>query len=485
MPKTGWARFEREAERLRALIRSSVSPFGHDPGGARQERLKKAEQDREYFLKTYLPHYFGLQFAEFHREWLDLADTENRLVLVAAPREHAKSTLFTFGLPLHALLFQKKKFILIVSDTEDQARGFTLPMKMELLQNPRIIHDFGEMKGSPFKDADFVAKNGVRVKARGRGQRVRGLKSRQHRPDMAVVDDFENDRNVRNPRLVKEGLDWLLTAVLGSLAEPFQMFMVGNIFASRSILSRLMSMKDDTGAALYTSRVYRALDDRGEPLWPAAWSRERLMKRRRLMGAVRFNREMMNRVVDEDGPVRPGWFRYYHPRDIEGEDLAVASFLDPSAGSGKRGDFKALVTVGLDAAASVFYVLHAWIKRATIGEMLRACHAVHREYGGAFGAEVNMLEDFLLRAFEDYARQHNSWLPLTRVRHSTQKRARILGEIAPLLEFGRLRFQKGHSDQDVLIEQILYLDDGTVHDDGPDALAGALAMLREGGPNIF
>ena len=36
-----------------------------------------------------------------------------------------------------------------------------------------------------------------------------GLKNRQYRPDKAIVDDFENDINVRNPKLVKQGMDWL------------------------------------------------------------------------------------------------------------------------------------------------------------------------------------------------------------------------------------------------------------------------------------
>jgi predicted phage terminase large subunit-like protein len=299
------------------------------------------------------------------------------------------------------------------------------------------------------------------------------------------VDDFENDENVRNPRLVREGTDWLLGAVLGSFGPGFKMFMVGNIFARNSILAGLMAMKDGKGKDRYTSRVYRALDESGQPIWPELWPVHRLEEKKRLMGEVRFNREMMNLVADETGAIRPGWFEYYSPEEIEGKSLRIASFLDPSATSGEMSDFKAIVTVGLDEESLVHFVLHAWIRRATIRQMLDAAHAIHREYGGAFGVEVNMLEDFLLAAFEEYAREAGSWLPITGVRHTTGKEARILGAVAPLMEFGRLKFRRGHSDMDILVEQTLYLGDRTVNDDGPDALAGALSMLSTRGPKIW
>ena len=113
----------------------------------------------------------------------------NRVVLVAAPREHGKSTVFTFGDPLCDICCDKRKFIMIISDSRKQAIGFTLPILLELETNTRILHDFGDMKGRPWSRGDFVTSAGVRVLARGRGEKVRGLKNRQFRPDKALVDD--------------------------------------------------------------------------------------------------------------------------------------------------------------------------------------------------------------------------------------------------------------------------------------------------------
>ena len=38
---------------------------------------------------------------------------------------------------------------------------------------------------------------------------------------------------------------------------------------------------------------------------------ERLEGKRRVMGTVAFNAEMMNLVGDEDSPFKEGWFRYF------------------------------------------------------------------------------------------------------------------------------------------------------------------------------
>lgn len=237
-PKITEYRFDQWAEDLKAWIQESVSPFEDDTPEKQEERIARAEWDKLYFMKTYLPHYFNKPFGAFHEEWGELGDLRDDCAFVAAPREHGKSVFFTFGDPIHDVCYELRHFILIISDTNDQATGFTLPIRLEFEDNPRIRHDFGELMGPTWAKNDYTTSNGVRVLARGRGEKVRGLKNRQHRPDKAVVDDFENDENVRNPKRVKDGKDWLLKAVIGSLGEGFCFLMVGNLFHPKSVLAQ-------------------------------------------------------------------------------------------------------------------------------------------------------------------------------------------------------------------------------------------------------
>lgn len=483
-PKLTEYRFDQWADDIKAWIQESVSPFEGDTPEKQAERKAQAEHDLLFFLKTYLPHYFSAEFGDFHEEWEELTEIRDESVFIAAPREHAKSTFFSFGVPIRNICYALRWFQLIISDTNDQATGFTLPIRLELEENPRIRHDFGDLRGPVWKANDFTTANGVRTLARGRGEKVRGLKNRQHRPDYASVDDFENDENVENPKLVKKGIQWLKRAVIGSMGQGYTFCMVGNLFHPKSVLSLFIAEKDEDGSKLYVSRIYRAWIDFGKPdqrpLWPAVWSPERLEKKRRQMGTVDFNAEMMNLTGAEGSPFPEEWFVYYEPEEITGKTLFGATFIDPSAKSGENNDFKAIISVALDRAAMVFYVLHAWIRHASPGEMFAATYRQYDEYGGSVGIEDNMLHDFLHEAIFNYAKEVGRYLPWQPVYHSANKEGRIIGTLSYLVEYGKLRFRKHHSDQDLLIEQLIYILNKNVNDDGPDGLEGAVRMLQGG-----
>jgi predicted phage terminase large subunit-like protein len=475
-------RFDQWTEDLKSWIEESVSPFEDDSPEKQKERIDQAEWDKLFFMRTYLPHYFYGEFADFQEEWAELGDLKNECAFVAAPREHAKSTFFTFGDLLHDVCYELRHFILIISDTNDQATGFTLPIRLEFEDNPRIRHDFGDLTGKPWGKNDFTTSKGVRVLARGRGEKVRGLKNRQYRPDKAVVDDFENDTNVRNPKQVKEGKDWLLKAVIGSLGEGYCFLMVGNIFHPKSVLSQFMAEKDDEGQPLYISRVYQAIVDEGKPeerpLWPSVWPIERLYAKRRQMGPRVFNEEMMNRTGAEDSPFQESWFKYFERVEIVLPELIVATFVDPSAKNREANDFKAIVTVGLHRATMKFHCLHAWIRHASVGEMFRAAYAQFDSYGGRIGIEENMLKDFLHEAIYNFAKEAGRYLPWEAVHHSTSKEARIIGTLSYLVEHEKLLFERGQSDQNTLVEQLIFILNANIHDDGPDALEGAVSMIQ-------
>jgi len=80
--------------------------------------------------------------------------------------------------------------------------------------------------------------------------------------------------------------------------------------------------------------------------------------------------------------------------------------------------------------------------------------------------------------FNKEAQTRGLHLPIQEVKHSVNKETRITG-LSPFVERGVIRFRKGHSDQDLLIEQLIYFPSSTVNDDGPDALEMAVAAAQE------
>jgi predicted phage terminase large subunit-like protein len=91
--------------------------------------------------------------------------------------------------------------------------------------------------------------------------------------------------------------------------------------------------------------------------------------------------------------------------------------------------------------------------------------------------EDNFFQRLLLTEFDRLGRELGLTLPVKGVTHRVAKEARIIS-LSPLLERGKIRFIRGHSDQELLIEQLLYFPSKTINDDGPDALEGAVRLSQ-------
>ncbi len=319
------------------------------------------------------------------------------------------------------------------SDTEDLASDLTGYLYLETaLQRAPAGAISASWCGTDWAVDDFVTLNDVRLKARGRGQRVRGLKHKQWRPDLIILDDLENDQNVRNPELVRKVLKWVLNAVYPAIEADGNLFWVGTILAPNSALAIAIHSPEEPWRHWHR-RLYKALyeapglDGRPElvSLWPGRHPVEKLLEQKRLMGSLAFNQEKQNSPVNEEGAFREEWFLYYERRNLDLKGLICATFADPSTKSGETNDFKAIITVGLDRQNMIFYCLHAWIRRASLAEMFAAAYQQADAYRGQVGIEDNMLNDFLHAAIEAYAQKAGRYLPWMPVTHSTNKEGRI------------------------------------------------------------
>jgi len=164
-------------------------------------------------------------------------------------------------------------------------------------------------------------------------------------------------------------------------------------------------------------------------------------------------------------------------------DLIVAGFFDPSIGIGETSDYKAVLTVGLERREMIFYVLDAYIRRGSLDEALRAAFIRHEQwYYWRFGVEDVLFQRLLINEFQRLEKERKVILPLQPVAVKLSKEVRI-SRLSPLVERGQIRFCRGQGNQDLLLEQLLYFPASTVHDDGPDALEGAVGLL-EGAPGM-
>lgn len=180
---------------------------------------------------------------QFHREIWELCCSEHPLVAIAAPRGHAKSTAVSLSYVLATALFRNRTFILLVSDTEGQAKEFLGDIKKELQTNEALIELFGVRKFARDTETDIIVQmeDGYqfRIVAKGSEQKVRGLKWNHLRPDLIVCDDLENDEIVMNQDRREKFRNWVLKALLPSRAPHGIVRVVGTILHLDSFLARI------------------------------------------------------------------------------------------------------------------------------------------------------------------------------------------------------------------------------------------------------
>ena len=133
-----------------------------------------------------------------------------------------------------------------------------------------------------------------------------------------------------------------------------------------------------------------------------------------------------------------------------------------------------------------YYVLHAWLRRASPNELIAEILRVHDEYlPGRIGCEANGFQTFLWPLLEanEEIRGRVDRVGLFPVSNAASKEDRILS-LQPDFERGLLHFDEGEGDQRLLLDQILDFGKPGVHDDGPDALEMARRLFpdsRRGG----
>ena len=161
-----------------------------------------------------------------------------------------------------------------------------------------------------------------------------------------------------------------------------------------------------------------------------------------------------------------------------GKVLRVYTSIDPSMDRVIE-RFQGNRDIGIDTDG-IYYVLDAFIRHCSVDTMARVSYSRYEElHPLIISMEENALGEFAQSPFVLVSKDKKYQLPIKGIKHTIAKEARV-GRLSPYIERGMIRFQKGHSDQDLLVEQLIYFPSTTVNDDGPDALEGAVDLAEKG-----
>lgn len=493
------------AANLRQVIESEVEGFDPSPAAVAARRAKVFDpvDGYEYFVNTYFPHYIrSAEKSDLHEylfkrlpEIILAPQGENEAV--GAPRGEGKSTQVTQLFTLWCIVTGQKHYCVIVMDSIDQAYPMLEAIKAELEFNPRLKTDFADAcgQGRVWQAGTIVSANDIKVQVAGSGKKLRGLRHGPYRPDLTILDDIENDEQVRNPEQRDKLNAWLTKTVLplGGVGQKYDVVYIGTILHYDSVLNRtlnnpfwrgikfkaMLQWPDrmdlwDKWEELYRNegelvadafyQTHKAEMERGAKTSWAARGVLALMKIRARDGHATFDSEYQNDPVSGDDAPFNKALQFWS--ELPG-DLVYFGALDPSLGkAGASRDPSAIVVGGYQRATGKLYIVEAQIKKRLPDLIIEDVIRLHGQYKcKLWFVETVQFQEFLKDELVKRSAQRGCPVPARAVKPIADKLLRI-ETLQPHMANGLILL---NANQQTLIQQFRHFPKAD-HDDGPDAV---------------
>jgi predicted phage terminase large subunit-like protein len=509
------------AESLRRQIDADMDGWSLEPVDVAERRRKVLDPvgGFEYFDRTYFPHYGKAEPSELHKYLYQrlpqiVNAASGQRDVIAAPRGEAKSTKVSMSFVLWCLIAEVKWYPIIVMDAFEQAAEMLEAVKAELEANPRLQGDFPEAcgQGKVWRVGVIVTVSGRKVEAFGSAKKIRGRRHGPHRPDLAIMDDIENDENVTTPGQ-RDKLQRFVTKGVLNLGPPddsLDAIIIGTVLHHDSVLARFLknplwnrkvfkaiiqwpdrmdlweqfeelllnadNPQQGEAAAMALYRENKAAMDAGAVVsWPSIRPLVKLMIKRAREGHDAFDSEQQNDPTSgEDAPFANS-IRFWVNRL---DEWLFYGAVDPSLGrAGNSRDPSAIGVGGYQRVKGILSVVEAKIKKRTPDKIISDVIEMQREYACiVWGVEAVQFQEFLRTELVKRSAEQQVPVPAKALLPITDKLLRI-ETLQPHMHNGLILL---HSSQTTLIDQFRHFPKAD-HDDGPDMVSMLWMLAVTGG----
>lgn len=504
----------------------------------REYRVLRGEYDLlyfayEYFSDTYnsendnnlIPNVYGIENApDFHQELCGILDSLNedvrQKICWSVPRGHAKSAYLSNVLPVHQIVYKKRNYILIVSETEGMSRKFIEWVADQLKFNKKLREDFGillhenKMANEQDNQEGFVTANNIRVQSASIGKQLRGARHGAFRPDLVILDDLESSKNTNTKELRDKNLHWFNSVIMpiGDITKTAFIYM-GTLVHGQGLLPAVLSRSDFKGkiysaivseperpelwdkleailrdqenpdrehdAEVFYYNNKEEMDEGARTLWNDRFTYYELMKIKVNVGSRAFGSEYLNKPTDDETAIfKNNYMQFYDDKDLYYADgrpmnLEVYGFWDIAIGKNNRSDYNAIVTIGRDKRTGILYILDAWAGKVPMHKALEVAIEKIQEYGhNAFGVETVQAQYDMYRQLRERLTKLGCYKTRVLAVNPRGKKEDRIEQLEPLIEQGVIRLKK---NQRLLLEMLEQFPNHD-HDDLPDALASVVEI---------
>lgn len=459
-------------------------------------RRTLAKNSHFWFFSIYLGHYIKYPFAPFHSEMFALTENADiRLAVLVAFRGSGKSTLITLSYPIWAIVgSQQKKFVLILSQTQTQARLHMANIKRELESNELLKADIGpfeEVSDEWGSNSIVISKYGARITVASTEQSIRGLRHGEHRPDLVICDDVEDLNSVKTREGRDKTFQWLVGEVLPIGDQETKIVVVGNLLHEDSLLMRLKKgIENEKLNGKYFA--YPLLGINNTIAWPEKF--QTLADIERLRATIgtdsAWYREYLLRIIsDADRLVHPEWIQYYDtiPSEDSSDFHYTATGIDLAISQRESADYTAMVSAkvfGNNEKLKIYILPHPVNQRLSFPETYETAKQLSKDLGNGHYTKLFIEEVGYQSALIQDLSNHN--VPAEGVKVSGQDKRSRLALITHLIKQGKVLFPKGNQAEELIMQLTGFGVEK--HDDLADAFSLLLLKILEedrGEPSVF
>lgn len=425
------------------------------------------------WMQAFMSGYLRDPSPDFHREIIALLFSPKNEYF-AAPRGFSKTTLVQ-GIINFSCAHKLEKFIVLVEKNFTEACEVLDAVRDEFSNNERILKFYGDLTAGKNSELERVVKerdaqgdffiNGVRLRAKGFNQPIRGLKSREWRPSLIINDDVESDEHIENIEQRAKYESNYNKGIIPAVDVEGRIKMVGTILHLDSLLSRKIRQ--------HNGKVWRAFYDESrfewsdilsnieihntkkiKLLWRERWSYPRLMEKKRNMigkgmSTNAFSQEFLNDPAgDEDRKFKASWLWNPTRRILMSDLLKTGKIfngycaIDPAESTKEGSDYTGCVVHLIDPNHNRYRV-HVSRTRRDIKGVIDLIFEIWQEWQPfgltTIGIEKKAFADQVEPLLREAKLKREIYPNVVELRpRGRQKESRILGNLQGRYEMGNI-----------------------------------------------
>lgn len=461
---------------------TNVNPF--ETEFEKQERIRRAKEDVNFMVKTYLPHYATVESAGFQISFANEVAADPLFKGFAEwGRGLAKSVWCDIIIPLWLWMRGEDVFLCLCSDSKDNAALLLDDVQAELEANPLIVNDFGVQKSNGnWESGDFstIDQRFIAI-AFGIKQKKRGTRIKHRRPNLWVVDDLETPDTIKNPKRMSEQAKNIEREMIPSMTGYRRRLLYANNRFAR-VMTQTILQEQHPKWKVRQVKAYNKVTYK--PAWEAMYSKEYYRQQEDDMGIPNAYAEYNHESKLEGKNFSEDDIQWCELPDLHDLEMIVVHW-DIAYTDNDTSDYNAVKAWGVKQRK--FYKLDCFVKQAKMklpcNWMCEFKKSLPQGVNVIFQYEAQFWNEEVQRNIQEAEDAHGIDLNIMKIDTPRVNKLGRMLTMRPYYQNSRIYYNqelKSHNDTQVAIMQLCAVEEGSSEkDDSPDADQQAISTLEK------